>query len=334
MAQGFDTEYCKWIYNLQDAAGQFLTAKTGLAESSQEVEAIANRLVGAIEHFETAKAEYAMSVQTIGETHLQLHGVVEGSTPPPQLPGILQGITGDLPATMEAVGEAIRIAEAAIQRVICSQPLPQAKAFGTGVVVEDSQLNTGATSIDETSGVADANMEGAMEQKPARPRSSSMEPEVFDDILKRARTHYDDLNANLVRLCPPPAESVAPDPLPPKADSPTNSVPPSDATEHKNVDDELPDFDDEIKDEDMDDQNPPEEPTGDTPYVSTGIVNPPMSDSGESPKTDHGSGSQEWVTVEAAATSNELPDGLRTPTGSPTALVPPTPDKQDKQTIA
>ena len=206
--------------------------------------------------------------------------------------------------------------------------------------MEESQLNTGATSIDETSGVADANMEGAMEQKPARPRSSSMEPEVFDDILKRARTHYDDLNANLVRLCPPPAEPVAPDPLPPNADSPTNSVPPTDASEHKNVDDDLLDFEDELNNEidgelmEADDQNPPVEPTGETPYVSTGIVNPPMSDSGESPKTDHGSGSQEWVTVEAAATSNELPDGLRIPTGSPATLVPPTADEQDKQTIA
>ena len=167
-----------------------------------------------------------------------------------------------------------------------------------------------------------------------------MKPEVFDDIIKRARTHFVDLNANLVRLCPPPAEPLAPTPLPPTTDSPTHSVPPTDASEHKNVDEELPDFEDELNNEidgelvEADDQNPPVEPTGDTPYVSTGIVNPPMSDSGESPKTDHGSGSQEWVTVEAAATSNELPDGLRTPTGSPTALVPPTPDMQDQQTIA
>ena len=61
---------------------------------------------------------------------------------------------------------------------------------------------------------------------------------------------------------------------------------------------------------------------GQEPYANTApIVEPPMVDGGESPTTAHGSGSNEWITVEASGTHAET-EGLRTPDGPPAELVP------------
>ena len=87
-----------------------------------------------------------------------------------------------------------------------------------------------------------------VEQNRARPRPASMEPEVFDDICKKAKTHFNLLSASLDKLCHPA----------PVVESTSNSsatfsvVPESDTPEAKDAEDELPDYADELKDEQQD----------------------------------------------------------------------------------